>query len=120
MTDQEYRKSATALAVSIRGQTSSNSSVTTIVIATSTGKSKRITSQAANEDAHTLRRQYDVILVDKHTILHNPSLTTRRPRGGHHPIRIVFDSEHTIPITNKILQDQLQNERREVHVHRHY
>lgn len=119
MTDQEYRKSATALAVSIRGQTSSNSSVTTIVIATS-GKSKRITSQAANEDAHTLRQQYDVILVNKHTILHNPSLTTRRPRGGNHPIRIVLDSEHIIPITDMILQDQLQNERREVHVHRHY
>lgn len=97
MTNQEFRKSTKPI-----------------------GKRKRIASQAANEDAHTLRQEYDVILVKKHTILQNPSLTTRRPRGGHYPIRIVFDSEHTIPITNKILQDQLQNERREVHVHRYH
>ncbi len=98
MTDQEFRKSTTPI-----------------------GKRKRIASHAANEDAHTFRQQYDVILVNKQTTLHkHPSLTTRRPRGGHHPIRIVLDSEHTIPITNTILQDQLQKERREVHVHRHY
>ncbi|MFC4356281.1 bifunctional diaminohydroxyphosphoribosylaminopyrimidine deaminase/5-amino-6-(5-phosphoribosylamino)uracil reductase RibD [Chryseomicrobium palamuruense] len=76
-------------------------------IATSTGESKWITSQAAREDAHTLRHQNDAILVGKHTILHdNPSLTTRRPRGGHNPIRIVLDSELTIPITSKIVQDK--------------
>lgn len=98
MTDQEFRKSTTPI-----------------------GKRKRIASHAVNEDLHSLRQQYDVILVNKQTILHkHPSLTTRRPRGGNHPIRIVLDSEHTIPITNTILQDQLQKERREVHVHRHY
>jgi len=75
-------------------------------IATSTGESKWITSDAAREDAHTLRHQHDAILVGKHTILHdNPSLTTRRPRGGRNPIRIVLDSELTLPHTYKIFQD---------------
>lgn len=36
----------------------------------------------------------------KQTILHNnPSLTTRRPRGGHNSIHIVLNPEHTFPNT---------------------
>lgn len=98
MIDQEFRKSTKPI-----------------------GKRKRIASHAVNEDVHSLRSRYDAPLVGTQSILHkNPSLTTRRPRGGHHPIRIMLDSEHTIPITNMILQDQLQKERRQVHVHRHY
>lgn len=32
----------------------------------------------------------------RQTILHNhSSLTTRRPRGGYNPIRIMLNSEHT-------------------------
>ncbi|XKH49579.1 hypothetical protein LG275_07975 [Chryseomicrobium palamuruense] len=51
---------------------------------------------------------YDVMKLEfslpeelcKQTILHNnPSLTTRRPRGGRNPIRIVLDSVHTFPNT---------------------
>lgn len=76
-------------------------------IATATGESKWITSDAAREDAHTLRHQHDVILVGKQTILHdNPSLTTRRPRGGRNPIRIVLDSELTLSHTYQIFQDR--------------
>lgn len=99
MTDQDYLQLARSLKEATRRYTSPKPSVATSV--GNNGKiarteSKSITSDAAREDAHTLRHQHDVIFVGKQTILHNhSSLTTRRPRGGYNPIRIMLNSEHT-------------------------
>ena len=103
MTDQDYLQLARSLNQATRRYTSPK-----LPVAASVGndgkiartESKSITSDAAREDAHTLRHQHDGIFVGKQTILHNhSSLTTRRPRGGHNSIHIVFNPEHTFPNT---------------------
>ncbi len=77
-------------------------------IATSTGDSKWITSELARQDAHQYRHWHDGILVGIGTILHdNPNLTTRLPRTGNHPIRIVLDTHLQIPLNSHVVQDGL-------------
>lgn len=76
-------------------------------IAAKTGDSKWITSPEARQDVHTLRHEHDAILVGINTVLHdNPLLTTRRPQGGKHPVRIILDTRLQIPLDAKILQDK--------------
>lgn len=75
--------------------------------ATKTGDSKWITSPESREDVHHLRHEHDGILVGINTILQdNPLLTTRRPRGGINPIRIVLDTELKIPTSANVVQDR--------------
>ena len=68
-------------------------------IATRTGESKWITSEASRRKVHRLRDRVSGIAVGIGTILaDNPSLTTRLPRGrGHDPVRIVMDSKLRTP-----------------------
>lgn len=62
-------------------------------IATSSGSSKWITSEAAREEVHRLRNKYDVIITGSNTvIMDNPSLTCRK-NGGRNPARVVVDSQ---------------------------
>lgn len=62
-------------------------------LATGTGRSKWITSDAAREEAHRLRNRCDAILVGSTTVrADDPSLTTRLP-GGRSPARVVLDPE---------------------------
>lgn len=76
-------------------------------IATKTGDSKWITSIQSRQDAHQLRHEHDGILVGINTILQdNPLLTTRRPLGGRNPIRIILDTNLTIPLSAKVIQDK--------------
>ncbi len=75
-------------------------------IATKSGDSKWITSPESRQDVHQLRHEHDGILVGINTILHdNPLLTTRRPRGGKNPIRIVLDTKLKMPISANVVQD---------------
>jgi diaminohydroxyphosphoribosylaminopyrimidine deaminase / 5-amino-6-(5-phosphoribosylamino)uracil reductase len=75
--------------------------------ATKTGESKWITSPESRQDVHHLRHEHDGILVGINTILQdNPLLTTRRPRGGLNPIRIVLDTELKIPASANVVQDR--------------
>lgn len=56
---------------------------------------------------HRLRSNIDGILVGTNTaIIDNPSLTTRLVDGDH-PIRIVLDRTHRIPVTHNLLADGL-------------
>ena len=73
-------------------------------IATASGESQWITSQASRVKGHEIRDQVDAIVVGIETVLHdNPSLTTRLPnRRGKNPIRIVLDSHGRTPSTAKI------------------
>lgn len=77
-------------------------------IATTTGKSKWITSEEAREDVHYLRHTHDAILVGIGTVLaDNPSLTTRLAQGGKHPIRVILDRQLRIPLEANVVQDGL-------------
>ncbi|MGD7021836.1 bifunctional diaminohydroxyphosphoribosylaminopyrimidine deaminase/5-amino-6-(5-phosphoribosylamino)uracil reductase RibD [Rossellomorea vietnamensis] len=72
-----------------------------------TGDSKWITSEESRLDVHKYRHTHDAILVGVNTVIQdNPLLTTRLPRGGKNPIRIVLDSNLKIPIESRILEVQ--------------
>ena len=73
-------------------------------IATSTGESQWITSEASRQKGHEIRAQVDAILVGIGTVLHdNPLLTTRLPdRRGEDPIRVILDSHGRTPLEAKV------------------
>ncbi|MET3695918.1 diaminohydroxyphosphoribosylaminopyrimidine deaminase/5-amino-6-(5-phosphoribosylamino)uracil reductase [Bacillus oleivorans] len=74
-------------------------------IASHTGSSKWITSEAARYDVHQLRSQNMGILVGINTVIEdNPELTARIP-NGRNPIRLVLDSSLRIPLDTKVIQD---------------
>ncbi|MBV70506.1 MAG: riboflavin biosynthesis protein RibD [Myxococcales bacterium] len=65
-------------------------------IATRSGDSKWITSEAARMDAHKLRAEVDGVLVGVETArLDNPKLTVRLAQGDD-PVRILMDSNASI------------------------
>ena len=73
-------------------------------IATSTGKSKWITSEQARNHVHVLRNKYSAILVGINTVLQdNPMLNCRLPNGKN-PIRLICDSTLKIPMDSNIVQ----------------
>lgn len=74
-------------------------------IATVTGESQWITSEAAREYVHQLRHELKAIMVGIGTVLKDdPKLTTRlKGKQGRDPIRAVVDSTLKIPLNAKIL-----------------
>ncbi|MZQ96664.1 MAG: bifunctional diaminohydroxyphosphoribosylaminopyrimidine deaminase/5-amino-6-(5-phosphoribosylamino)uracil reductase RibD [Acidaminobacter sp.] len=74
-------------------------------IATVTGESQWITSEAAREYVHQLRHELKAIMVGIGTVLKDdPKLTTRlKGKQGRDPIRVVVDSTLKIPLNAKIL-----------------
>src|SRR6266487_4216002 len=82
-------------------------------IATATGESKWITSEAARAEGMKLRRGADAILVGVNTILaDNPSLTVRGVQGSKFKVqssklrRIILDSRARTPLTAKVISDE--------------
>ncbi len=77
-------------------------------IATSTGESQWITSEASRQKAHELRDEVDAVLVGIGTIFNdNPDLTTRLPnKKGKDATRIVLDSHGRTPSTAKIFNPE--------------
>ena len=73
-------------------------------IATASGESQWITSEAARLKGHEVRAQVDAILVGVGTVLQdNPSLTTRLPdRTNADPIRVIVDSRGRTPLGAKV------------------
>ena len=73
-------------------------------IATASGESQWITSEASRMKGHEIRTQVDAILVGIGTVLQdNPSLTARlSERKNEDPIRIVVDSHGRTPLGAKI------------------
>jgi len=75
-------------------------------IATATGSSQWISSNASLKLAHRLRSIHDAILVGIGTLLKdNPKLTVRLANGKS-PARIIADSKLRIPLNYKVLQEQ--------------
>ena len=77
-------------------------------IASATGDSRWISGEKARAEVHTLRHQHEAIMVGVDTVIaDDPSLTTRAQVPALHPTRIIVDSSLRIPLTAKLLTDQL-------------
>lgn len=77
-------------------------------IATDKGDSKWITGEAARAHVHGMRHAVDAILVGVDTIrADNPRLTTRLAGGGgNDPIRIILDTNLSIPETAGVIDER--------------
>ncbi|WP_036696321.1 bifunctional diaminohydroxyphosphoribosylaminopyrimidine deaminase/5-amino-6-(5-phosphoribosylamino)uracil reductase RibD [Paenibacillus taiwanensis] len=77
-------------------------------IATHEGHSQWITNEQAREVVHTLRHRHQAIMVGIGTVLQDdPSLTTRLSVQGLNPIRLIVDSQLSLPLNAKVVRDQL-------------
>ncbi|MBM3449798.1 MAG: bifunctional diaminohydroxyphosphoribosylaminopyrimidine deaminase/5-amino-6-(5-phosphoribosylamino)uracil reductase RibD [Armatimonadetes bacterium] len=74
-------------------------------IATRTGSSRWITSEAAREEAHRLRDRYDAILIGRETCVRDDPALTCRISGGRDPVRVVLDSRGRLPETARIFRE---------------
>ncbi len=72
-------------------------------IATVTGASKWITGEKARENVHRDRHHYTAIMVGTGTVIKDDPLLTCRLPGGTNPIRVICDTELSIPITAKVV-----------------
>lgn len=81
-------------------------------LATRTGDSRWVTGEASRAFVHSLRHDYDAILVGVETVkIDNPRLTTRIPaspdgRKSKDPIRIILDTRLTIPDDSNVLHHE--------------
>ena len=74
-------------------------------IATATGESQWISSEASLKYTHQLRASHDAILVGAGTVIKdNPELTVRLVRGRN-PLRVIVDSELKIPKQAKVFHN---------------
>lgn len=75
-------------------------------IATRTGASRWITSEAARKKVHEDRHRYAAIMVGIGTVLaDDPELTSRIPdQETKNPLRVVVDSSARTPLTSKLVQ----------------
>jgi len=72
-------------------------------IATRTGDSKWITSEAARGVAHAMRAQVDAVMVGANTVIRDdPQLTVRHGVRGKQPWRVVVDAGGRTPTTAKL------------------
>jgi diaminohydroxyphosphoribosylaminopyrimidine deaminase/5-amino-6-(5-phosphoribosylamino)uracil reductase len=76
-------------------------------IATATGYSRWISSDASRRLVHRLRSEADAVLVGSGTVLaDDPQLTARHYAGAHrkNPIRIIVDSRLRTPLSSQVLR----------------
>ncbi len=77
-------------------------------IATSSGKSKWITGEESRKKVHQLRSEVDAVIVGKRTASFDDPKLTVRDVEGRNPIRIIFDTNLSLPLT---LSNFIDNER---------
>ncbi|GAB1401711.1 bifunctional diaminohydroxyphosphoribosylaminopyrimidine deaminase/5-amino-6-(5-phosphoribosylamino)uracil reductase RibD [Elusimicrobiota bacterium] len=75
-------------------------------IATKTGDSKWITCKKSRDFVHTLRTQYDAIIVGTNTVIKdNPELSSHNK--GKNPVRVIFDKNLSTPENYNILNGKI-------------
>lgn len=75
-------------------------------IATASGDSKWISSEAARRYVHKLRTEYDAVLVGAQTVIKdNPQLNVRLTKGRD-PKRIIVDGRLRIPLNTNVVNDR--------------
>jgi len=75
-------------------------------LAAGSGDSRWVTGEESRAAVHTLRHWHDAIMIGAGTALKDdPSLTTRTPVPGLHPVRIVVDSQLRLPLHLKLFTD---------------
>ena len=72
-------------------------------IATATGASKWITGEKARENVHRDRHRFAAIMVGTGTVIKDDPLLTCRIPGGKNPVRIICDTNLSIPVTAKVI-----------------
>ncbi|MBC5629194.1 bifunctional diaminohydroxyphosphoribosylaminopyrimidine deaminase/5-amino-6-(5-phosphoribosylamino)uracil reductase RibD [Clostridium sp. NSJ-6] len=76
-------------------------------IATKTGESKWITCDESRKNVHKLRNELSAIMIGVNTVIKdNPELTCRL-NYGRNPIRVIVDSKLRIPMTSRVVNDNL-------------
>ena len=79
-------------------------------IATRTGDSRWITSEAARREAHRLRTGVDAVMVGANTAIRdNPQLTVRHGVRGRQPWRVVVDARGRSPRKARLFSDKLRH-----------
>ncbi len=80
-------------------------------VATRTGDSKWISSEASRRQAHRWRAEVDAVAVGIGTALtDDPQLTARIPDVHHQPRRVVFDSTARLPLNSRLVAEAPQVE----------
>jgi diaminohydroxyphosphoribosylaminopyrimidine deaminase/5-amino-6-(5-phosphoribosylamino)uracil reductase len=78
-------------------------------VATRTGDSKWISSEASRRQAHRWRAEVDAVAVGIGTALtDDPQLTARIPGVHHQPRRVVFDSTARLPVDSRLVAEAKQ------------
>ncbi|NEW06140.1 bifunctional diaminohydroxyphosphoribosylaminopyrimidine deaminase/5-amino-6-(5-phosphoribosylamino)uracil reductase RibD [Paenibacillus sp. SYP-B3998] len=76
-------------------------------IASKTGDSKWITSEASRAFVHTLRHRHQGIMVGVDTVIaDDPLLSARGDVPAVQPVRIIADSQLRVPLDARVLQEQ--------------
>ena len=71
--------------------------------ATKSGDSKWISGEDSRKYVHTLRSEFDAVMVGSRTVIaDNPKLTSRIPNGKN-PYRIIIDSNISVPLNSVVL-----------------
>ncbi len=76
-------------------------------IATRNGESRWITGERARRMGHRWRDQMDAIMVGAQTVMADDPELTCRLRGGRDPLRVVVDGRLRIPVTARVLTNDL-------------
>jgi diaminohydroxyphosphoribosylaminopyrimidine deaminase/5-amino-6-(5-phosphoribosylamino)uracil reductase len=73
-------------------------------LASRTGDSRWISGESARAVVHKLRGRVDAILVGRGTVESDDPLLTARPSGPRTAVRIVLDSQATLPLGSQLLR----------------
>lgn len=73
-------------------------------IASRTGDSRWISSEASRSLAHGIRDRVDAIVVGTGTVIRDDPSLTCRLRGGRTPLRVILDRRLRVPLGRKVFQ----------------
>lgn len=72
-------------------------------IATQTGRSRWITDRSARSLVHSMRAEYDAVLVGRRTVCQDDPRLNVRLVEGRDPIRVILDTRLSLPFTARLI-----------------